>query len=83
MVGETRGGCYETRGGDLEPLSRQGVTNRTHCTDGFGGIRRQTDMAHKRQSRPDSGLGFQVKVLEIVDVVPSLHGCESSATLVG
>jgi hypothetical protein len=40
-------------------------------------------MAHKRQSRPDSGLGFQVKVLEIVDVVPSLHGCESSATLVG
>ena len=28
-------------------------------------------MAHIRQSRPGSGLGFQVRVLKIVQVVPS------------
>jgi len=28
-------------------------------------------MAHIRQSRPDSGLGFQVKVLKTFQVVPS------------
>ena len=26
----------------------------------------QVNVAHKRQSRPDSGLGFQVKALETV-----------------
>ena len=30
-------------------------------------------MAHLTQSRPDSGLGVQVKVLEIVEGVPSLE----------
>jgi len=29
------------------------------------------NMAHVKQSRPDSGLGFQVEVLEIFQVVPS------------
>jgi hypothetical protein len=28
-------------------------------------------MAHVRQSRPDSGLGFEVKVLKTLQVVPS------------
>ena len=28
-------------------------------------------MAHKRPSRPDSGLGFQVKVLETFQIAPS------------
>jgi len=31
-------------------------------------------MAHRRQPRPDSGLGFQVKVLQIFQVVPSTLG---------
>ena len=31
-------------------------------------------MARGRQSRPDSGLGFQVDVLEIFEVVPSSLG---------
>ena len=29
------------------------------------------NMAHMRQSRPDSGLAFKVKVLKIIQVVPS------------
>ena len=29
-------------------------------------------MAHRRQSRPDSGLGFQVKVLNHFEFVPTL-----------
>jgi len=37
---------------------------------GFG----VSTLAHMRQSRPDSGLGFQVKVLKIVHVVLSLLG---------
>ena len=32
------------------------------------------NMAHTRQSRPDSGLGLQVKVLHTVQVVPSSLG---------
>jgi len=32
------------------------------------------NIAHTRQSRPDSGLGFQVKRLEIFKVVPSSLG---------
>ena len=31
-------------------------------------------MAHVRQSRPDYGLGFQVKVLDTFEIVPSLLG---------
>jgi len=31
-------------------------------------------MAHIRQSRPDSGLGFHVKVVETFNVVPSSLG---------
>jgi len=31
-------------------------------------------MAHIRQPRPESGLGFQVKDLEIFSVVPSALG---------
>ena len=31
-------------------------------------------MAHIRQPRPDSGLGFQVKVLKLFNVVPSEGG---------
>ena len=31
-------------------------------------------MAHIRQSRPDSGLGFHVKVLQTFQVVPSSFG---------
>ena len=38
------------------------------------GIRCGTNSAHARQSRPDSGLGFQVKVLTTFVVVPSSLG---------
>jgi len=38
-----------------------------------------TYMAHIRQPRPDSGLGFQVKVLETFQVVPSLLGSDDSS----
>ena len=38
------------------------------------GMRCRTSMAHTRQSRPDSGLGFQVKVLKTFQVVPSSLG---------
>ena len=31
-------------------------------------------MAHMRQSRPDSGLGFHVKVLKVFNVIPSSLG---------
>ena len=34
----------------------------------------RSNMAHARQSRPDSGLDFQVKVLEPFSVVPSSLG---------
>ena len=47
------------------------------CTEGFGcGVqgRCRANMAHIRQSRPDSGLGFQATVLETVEVVSSLPG---------
>jgi hypothetical protein len=37
-------------------------------------------MAHIRQSRPDSGLGFQVKVLKIFQVVPSSLGSAKSTS---
>ena len=37
-------------------------------------LRCPANMAHIRQSRPDSGLGFQVKVLKTLKVVPSLLG---------
>ena len=33
--------------------------------------RRRVNMPHIRQSRPDSGLGFQVLVLKTLEVVPS------------
>ena len=32
-------------------------------------------MAHVRQSRPDSGLGFQAKVLKTFQSVPCSLGC--------
>jgi len=35
------------------------------------GVRFRANMAHIRQARPNSGLGFEVKVLETVQVVPS------------
>ena len=38
----------------------------------------RANLAHVSQSRPDSGLGFQVNVLEIVQVVPSSLGRASS-----
>ena len=34
----------------------------------------QTNMERVRQSRPDSGLGFKVKVLTTIPVVRSSHG---------
>ena len=37
-------------------------------------VRCRANMAHIRQSRPDSGLGFQVDVLEPFHVVPSSLG---------
>ena len=39
-------------------------------------------MAHVRQPKPDSGLGFQVKVLEIFEVVRSSLGNSVFITLV-
>ena len=40
----------------------------------------QANMAHMRQSRPDSGLGFQIKVLKTFSVVPSWLGREAHPT---
>jgi len=37
-------------------------------------FRCRANMAHVRQSRPDSGLGFQAKVLKIFSSVPSSFG---------
>ena len=39
-----------------------------------------TNMAHIRQSRPDSGLGFQAKVLETFSAVPSSLGSRMAAS---
>ena len=39
------------------------------------GVRCQANTAHIRQSRPDSGLGFQVKVLRSCEVVHASLGC--------
>jgi len=36
--------------------------------------RRRANVAHVRQSRPDSGLDFQVKVLKILSCVPWMRG---------
>ena len=36
--------------------------------------RGRANMAHVRQSGPDSGLGFQAKVLETFQGLPALHG---------
>ena len=33
-------------------------------------------MAHIRQTRPDSGLGFPVKVVKLLQVVPALRALE-------
>ena len=38
--------------------------------------------AHIRQSRPGSGLGFQVKVLKTFEVAPSSLGCAARWTQV-
>ena len=45
------------------------------------GYRCRANMAHIRQSRPGSGLGSQVKVLETVLVVTSLLGSGCSLFL--
>jgi len=37
-------------------------------------VRCRANMAHMRQSRPDSGLGFQVKVLETFELASSSLG---------
>ena len=49
----------------IAPIDRSAVTEVVFAD------RYRAKMAHKRQSRPDAGLGFQVKVL---DLVPSLFG---------
>ena len=53
-------------------------TQATHGLEGVPHTHTRThwraNMAHMRQSRPDSGLGVQVKVLEAFQVVPSLLG---------
>jgi len=43
--------------------------------------RSRANMAHTRQSRPDSGLDFQVKVLTTFRVVPSSLGSVSAFTV--
>ena len=40
-------------------------------------------MAHKRQSRPDSGLGIRVKVPKTVEGVPSSLGSGPASVSVG
>jgi hypothetical protein len=40
----------------------------------LSGVSYPANLAHIRQSRPDSGLGFQVKVLQTFQVVPSSLG---------
>ena len=49
------------------------VAAETMNLDAFGDPCR-ANVAHVRQSRPDSGLGFQVNVLKITRVVPSSLG---------
>jgi len=44
-------------------------------------FRCRANMARKRQSRPDFGLGFQVKVLKTFEVVPSSLGSGSPGSL--
>ena len=44
-------------------------------------VRCRTNMAHVRQSRPDSGLGFPVKVLKTFEVFPSSRGDTSFLSL--
>ena len=47
-------------------------------------VRCQTNMAHTRQARPDSGLGIQAQALKTFQVVPSSIGvltCTRPATL--
>ena len=41
---------------------------------GVFSVRCLANMAHIRQSRPESGLGFQVNVLQLLQVVPSSLG---------
>jgi len=41
---------------------------------GTASLRRRANMAHIRQSRPDSVLDIQVKVLKTFEVVPSSLG---------
>ena len=49
-----------------------------HSTLGLRVIKKKKkDVAHIRQSRPDSGLGFQVKVRKTFQVVPYSLGSES------
>ena len=43
-------------------------------------LRCRANMPHVRQSRPDSGLGVQAKVLEPFSVVPSLLGSGTRAS---
>ena len=55
--------CPAKRGWQLEQSFQPGEAE--HC---------RTNVVHILQSRPDSGLGLQVKVLKIVLVVPSSLG---------
>ena len=54
------------------PLSRCVQTLQSIIIGGV--IRNRANMAHGRQSRPESGLCFQVKVLKTFQVVPSSLG---------
>ena len=63
---------------------RGAVLRCSASVQGFDPGRCRANMAHRRQSRPDPGLGFQVQVLETFQVVPSSLGsglCTAPRTL--
>jgi len=58
------------------------ITSRSVCWV-YGDARCRANMAHIRQSRPDSGLGFQTKVIVTFEVVPSSPGSGTKVHGVG
>ena len=61
------------RGGERERESERAREREMACGESSD-VRRRAKMAHIRQSRPDSGLGFQLKVLKTLEGDQSLLG---------
>ena len=78
------GGCTSCKANDnkTDTISRDGRDLRGTAGEGrcvrpasvLSGIRCRPNMPHIRQSMPDPGLGFQVKILDTFQVVRSFWG---------